>query len=150
MTDRSDEDSYAMARARERHWTMLVVATAVLILSVVLHVRDDQRVVLQLLPDYPIPESCVSKVWFNCECPGCGLTRSFIYLAHGDWSQSLKTHRVGWLLAFAVLAQFPYRLFLLSSPDHNSSPHWSRWFGWLLIASLIGNWLLNVLFGQRH
>ena len=149
MTDRSDDDSYAIARRRERHWTMLVVATTVVILAMVLQVRNDQRVVLRSLPGYPIPESCVSKVWFNCECPGCGLTRSFIHLAHGDWSQSLRTHRVGWLLAFAVLAQFPYRLFLLSTPDNISSPHWSRWFGWLLITALIGNWLFNVLYRHR-
>src|SRR4051812_48909265 len=119
------------ARRRERHWTMLSVATVIVVFSFALEVRSDQRVELRFLPGYPLPQSCLSRQWFNCNCPGCGLTRSFIYLAQGDWDRSLALHKVGWLMALAVLVQFPYRLFALRSNAHNTSPVWARRFGQL-------------------
>jgi hypothetical protein len=36
------------------------------------------------------------------ECPGCGLTRSIIELAHGNLESSLASHRLGLLLAGAI------------------------------------------------
>ena len=47
---------------------------------------------------------------FGVSCPGCGLRRSFIYLAHGDWDASWQSHRLGWLLAAMVALQIPYRI----------------------------------------
>ena len=133
------------AQRRERHWTMLVVASAIIVLAVAFQVRQDQRIELRLCPGYPLPETCTTRILFHQECPGCGLTRSFVHLAHGDWARSLKTHRVGWLLAVAVLAQFPYRLISLRNPMQTAAPAWSRWFGWLLIFALLGNWFYNVV-----
>lgn len=138
-----------IARRRERHWTMLFVATVIVMLSIMLQVRDDTKVELRICPGYPMPEMCLSRKWFQCECPGCGLTRSFILLAQGDWRGSLAMHRVGWLLALAVLAQFPYRSISLRIPGQTASPAWGRWFGWLLIVLLIGNWLFNACCGLR-
>jgi hypothetical protein len=79
------------------------------------------------------------------ECPGCGLTRSMIHLAHGNIHQSLADHRLGWLIALAILAQFPYRLVLLRSERAAflSERNASR-VGKLLIALLVLNWLLGV------
>lgn len=149
----ADDSSSALSEAksashRSRHLGMFWIAVAVLVLSFALRVRADQRVALIGLGDLPAPEMCGSRKWFAIECPGCGLTRGFIRLASGDWSGAIALNRVAPLLAFAVLAQFPYRLaILLGWPPARrfaESP-WSNAFGWVLIIALIGNWFLKLL-----
>ena len=78
---------------------MLVVASLVVVLAFALDVRSDLRVVFRGFPSYPVPETCFAKTWLGIRCPGCGLTRSIIYLAQGDWEASLGMHRLGWLMA---------------------------------------------------
>ena len=54
-------------------------------------------------------------------------------------------HRVGWLLALAVVLQIPYRLAALLG--RNRQPLGKRFpelFGLALIVALIGNWVLQV------
>lgn len=144
-------DTSSGDKSSERHThdtTMLCIAVAVLVLSFALRVRADQRVELLGLSGLPAPEMCGSRLWLGIECPGCGLTRSFIRLADGDWSSAIALHRISPLLAFAMLAQIPYRLVLLVGwpPGRRfaKSP-WPRAFGWVLIAALIGNWLLKLV-----
>lgn len=149
MTECDHEQPQKIAQQNERHWTMLIIATIVVVLSFALQVRDDQRVEFEVYPGIPMPESCMSRTLFGFECPGCGLTRSFVFLAHGDWARSFAMHRVGWILALAVLAQFPYRWFQLRHVPLANTPVWPRLFGWLLIAALIANWLFNVVTKMR-
>lgn len=139
-----------MTHRRGHDVTMLCIALAVLVLSFALRVRADQRVELLGLSGLPAPEMCGSRLWLGIECPGCGLTRGFIRLANGDWSGAVALNRVAPLLAFAVLAQIPYRLAMLSGwpPARRfAESSWPSAFGWVLIVALIGNWLLK-LFGS--
>ncbi len=133
---------------RSHDVTMLCIAVAVLVLSSALRVRTDQRVELLGLSGLPAPEMCGSRLWLGIECPGCGLTRGFIRLACGDWSSAIALNRAVPLLAFAVLAQIPYRLaILLGWPPARrfAKSVWANAFGWVLIVALIGNWLLKLL-----
>src|SRR5581483_2633083 len=115
---------------RRRHTETHVLAVGVILCSFLLEAHSDQRVAFRLLPDYPLPETCMAHALFGTTCPGCGLTRSFIYLAQGDWQTSLQMHRLGWLLALAVLAQLPYRLFCLAYHDCSPTLLWlCRGFG---------------------
>jgi hypothetical protein len=133
-------------RPQRRHREMLWVTAIVIVLSCLLEVHADQRVALSFLPAWPFPETCMSRKLFHVSCPGCGLTRSFIYLAHGDWMASWNMHRLGWLLALAVVAQIPYRIYALASgrpaPLGKSAP---KAFGMLLITLLIVNWVANMI-----
>ena len=63
---------------------------------------------------------------------------------------SLAIHRVGWLLALAVLIQFPYRLFSLKGGEASAGMRFVvRWFGYFLLVMLLGNWVLDmVVFGS--
>jgi hypothetical protein len=127
----------------QRHRQMLVVAGLVTVLAILLQVDADDQAAFCFLPRWPLPPTCMSRSLFGVECPGCGLTRSFIHLAHGDWQRSLAVHRVGWLLALAVILQFPYRLAALLCPSlHPLGHRIPKLFGMLLIAGLIGNWVL--------
>ncbi len=132
------------------HRQMLLVSAGIVVLSFLLEVRPDQRVTPRGLPDFPIPETCASRSLFGAKCPGCGLTRSFIHLARADSRASLAIHRVGWLLALAVLIQFPYRLFSLKGGEASAGMRFVvRWFGYFLLVMLLGNWVLDmVVFGS--
>ena len=127
----------------QRHRQMLGIACGVLVLSLVLQMRSDDHAALAIFPDWPIPSSCPSQTIFGVDCPGCGLTRSFIHLAHGDWHRAFSKHRVGWLLALAVVLQIPYRLTgLLSRNRQPLGQRFPKLFGMALIVALVGNWVL--------
>jgi hypothetical protein len=135
-------------RLRTRHWTMLVVSVGVILLALALKVQGTERVAFRSFPEYPLPELCGAKLFFKQECPGCGLTRSFLALAQGDWQASLQFHSLGWLMALAVLLQIPYRVHRLWTLDRQTSPtRWPTWFGNGLIALLVMNWFAKILAG---
>lgn len=149
VDDSPPETHDVRASSRRMHdVTMLSVASAVILLSFLLRVRADQRVELLGLSVFTAPETCGSRVLFGIECPGCGLTRGFIRLAAGNWSDAMALNRITPLLAFGVLAQIPYRLGqLVRWPPARrlaQSP-WPDAFGKLLMIALFGNWLLKLL-----
>ncbi len=130
---------------RSRHRTMLAVACVVVVLSLLLNVRSDQRCEIRGLPGIPLPETCWSYSVFGVKCPGCGLTRSIVYLAHGDWRASWEMHRVGFVMALVILAQFPYCIVgLRYRKDYPLGRRFASLVAWGLILSLIGNWLYDI------
>ena len=134
----------ATDRKVRNQWVYLGIATAVVVLSFALQVREDQRVEFRFWPQLPMPETCSSRTWFGIDCPGCGLTRSFIYLARGDWNAAFVVNRTGWLLALTVLGQFPYRWQTLKQIRARravtDAPVWTSYFSYFLIVALVGNW----------
>jgi hypothetical protein len=79
-------------------------------------------------------------------CPGCGLTRSFIYLARGDWQQAWREHRLGWLVAALVAFQFPYRLWAVWRGGRSSfSPSFATTCAVVLMTLLVANWSLQLM-----
>ena len=136
-------------REREigRHRSMLRLSLLALGLACLLQVRSDQRVEFRWGLAGPLPESCGSRIFLGVECPGCGLTRSFIYLSQGQWTAAWKVNRVGWLLAFATALQIPYRLYCMRElrAGRPARFRWAAWGSWILIAGLLGNWTLKQL-----
>ena len=121
-----------------------MMACGVVVLSFLLQVRPDQRVEFRWLPGWPLPQTCLSRSLYEVECPGCGLTRSLIHLASADWQASFTIHRVGWLMAIAIVLQIPYRIIQLrrcGEPMLGSAL--PKFFGYTLIVMLIGNWILG-------
>lgn len=141
-----DSHDRIVAQLRERHWTMLIVSVLVIIASFSLHRNPTGQIVASWLPLESLPPMCGSRAMFGIECPGCGLTRSFVALAHGDLAESIRLHRVGWVLAAAVVLQIPYRIYALRELRTKASQRtWPTWFGNGLIATLILNWLAQVV-----
>ena len=60
-----------------------------------------------------LPESCLFKRTFGLECLGCGLTRSFVLMAHLEPALAFTAHRLGPLLWSAAAFQLPYRAWRL-------------------------------------
>lgn len=131
-----------LAQLRERHWTMLWLSTAIVVFAFALQIAPSGHVAPSWAAYLSLPELCGSRALFGVECPGCGLTRSFIALAGGDFATSWNYHRIGWLLALAVVLQLPYRIFALRElRDGIVERSWPQWFGWAILALLFGNWL---------
>ncbi len=53
----------------------------------------------------PLPGVCAFREATGIPCPGCGLTRSWVALLHGDLAWSLRFHPLGWLVFLYALAQ---------------------------------------------
>lgn len=80
-----------MARALDHAWRAAVPAQLVLAASATL-----EREVL------PAVTLCPTLLVTGLECPGCGLTRAFIAIAHGRLAEALELN-AGSLVAFAAV-----------------------------------------------
>src|SRR5271165_4048983 len=97
---------------------VLWVSCLVLTLAFVLVERSDGRIAPRGLSRLTLPEICMSRACLGWNCPACGLTRSIIHLAQGDWRVSWHDHRLGVLTALLIVLQVPYRLMCLSQSAH--------------------------------
>lgn len=50
------------------------------------------------------PVLCPFRLLTGLPCPGCGLTRSWVHLVHGGWSEGLAANPFGAVSLVAVLA----------------------------------------------
>jgi len=57
-----------------------------------------------------LPSVCLFHAVTGLPCPACGLTRSFVCLAHGHLTESLRYHPLGPLLFAVMLATVIYAL----------------------------------------
>ena len=89
------------------HLTTLILCGGVIIASALLEV-DGTRVVLPGT-EIALPGICWFRRLLDMNCPGCGLTRSFISLAHGSWSAAWHFNAAGPLLFALVVSQIPYQ-----------------------------------------
>jgi hypothetical protein len=128
------------------HRTLLWMAVAAVVAACLLRVRPDEKVEFTILQGWPAPELCQSRAWLGWDCPGCGLTRSFIHLAHGDVASSLAVHRIGWLVALWVVLQLPYRVWAMRSAHGQPLGRVFPWVvTWSLMALLIANWITKIV-----
>ena len=65
-------------------------------LAAVMQVGDNRRVYFPGT-SAPLPELCMLYSRFGVDCPGCGLTRTFIYMAHGQPGQRLAYEPCGYI-----------------------------------------------------
>lgn len=91
------------------HALLLVLCSIVIVLAVAMEVEGPTQVRLPGMQG-PLPDICMMKRSFNVDCPGCGMTRSFISLGHGQIGRSLRFHPLGWLMFSVILFQIPYRI----------------------------------------
>ncbi len=110
------EPSGQLAKGKKRlppdplyHAVVLAICSGIIVLAFLLSVRQGTQVLLPILGT-PLPELCMMKRWTGAGCPGCGMTRCFISLAHGDLPAALHYNPAG-LLMFAIMAfQIPFRI----------------------------------------
>ncbi len=71
--------------------------------------------------------TCVFRSTIGIPCPGCGLSRAFVYLLQGQWRQALLYHPLFWLVPPVFLTWAGLSLFM---PEKMNS----GWFNRVLIV----------------
>ena len=107
-----DAEQYRRASEANRQRLILAASLLVLILAAVLSVQNQTRVILPGV-GAALPEFCLSRIMAGVSCPGCGLTRCFISVMHGDLVSAWKFNPAGLLALAVVVFQVPYRLYRL-------------------------------------
>lgn len=145
----------APARA-DRHfivpwWGWLCVCVSVVLAARLLEFREGQdqvnpggggRVVVGGV-DWELPVSCAVRTVWGWSCPGCGLTRSFVLAADGNWRAAFGQHAAGTLLFAWLLLQIPLLIWtgMRRRPQANTTgglsgrPSSGRWL--LFAVSLV-------------
>jgi hypothetical protein len=90
------------------------------------------------------PVVCPFRLLTGLPCPGCGLTRAWVYLAHGQWRDSLVANPFGVVLAALLVALavavVAARVRRVPPPDldHLVRRRWLQVLvgGWLAFASV--------------
>ena len=90
---------------RRSDWTVLVVAFGIVLASVLLTPSSESL----SLGSYVLPELCVFRRVMGTECLGCGLTRSFVFMGHAQWSAAFESHWLGPFGWSLVAVQWPWR-----------------------------------------
>jgi hypothetical protein len=133
-----------------RHLIYFLLSAAVIAAAFCLQVLPDgDRVSIREASEAKLPPLCISRYLLGLKCPGCGLTRSFIHLAHGDVAASVRAHRVGWLLFAVIAAQIPYRAYAMRwPPKGKAAARFSTWVCWVLVVLLLANWAGEMLLAR--
>ena len=90
------------------HWLFLVLSIAVITASFLMRHESGAQVFLPTM-SVPLPDICAFKNFLGIDCPGCGLTRSFINISHGKWSRAWAFNPTGFLLYLLIAIQIPWQ-----------------------------------------
>lgn len=69
---------------------------------------------------YEVPVMCGLRSATGWNCPGCGLTRSFTFMAHGNPWQAFQMNYLGPFLFLGFASQPPYRLYKALQDIHQN------------------------------
>ncbi len=134
--------------AQEVHWILLCLASTILIMSAVFSVSGETQVDLPWIGQ-ALPGMCQMKNVTGLDCPGCGLTRCFISLAHGDVSRAWHFNPAGIMVFLLVAAQVPYRamqIWRLRRGQPELDVHrFSNIFTALMVSALVSQWVWKLL-----
>ena len=92
-----------------RWWSGHVVTLGLATLVLVLSVGMTPSTGFLDLGGVTIPELCAWRRLFGIECLGCGMTRSFVFMGHGDVRAAWDMNHIGPILFTVTALQLPYR-----------------------------------------
>jgi hypothetical protein len=129
------------------HLVLLFLSVGILLAAFSLR-AGESNVTIPFL-NRPLPELCTLKRLTGLSCPGCGLTRCFISLAHGDLAAAWAFNPAGiWLFAI-VAAQLPWRTYQLTRIARGQRELAFLGLGQIALAIfmalLLGQWLVRLL-----
>ena len=131
------------------HRIILGLSLAVLAASFLLRLPGNTPVELPIV-GIRLPSICMWRNGLGVDCPGCGLTRSFICLAHGQPADAWTYNPAGWLLFMVFVSQVPYRgvqLWRLSSGREEWTSRLLNWTIWIMVIAIFAQWLIRAALG---
>ena len=131
------------------HKSILLVAIAIIAAAALLSVPDAGQVSLPMELG-TLPVLCPVKLLTSVNCAGCGLTRSFVCIAHGEWNRAWHFHPAGFVIFLSVASQIPYRVFLLRCLRRRQiAPRWLLRMSYVSIficgIALVATWFSGIL-----
>mgnify|MGYP002625485895 CR=1 FL=1 len=100
----------ALPRPRIRHHVVLLAVCSMAIGGAfVLGINKTDHISAPWL-NIPLPSVCQFRNVTGLDCPGCGLTRAFVSIAHGRIAEAWQYNAASLLVFAFVLLQIPYRL----------------------------------------
>lgn len=116
-------------------------------LALCMHVGDGRKVYF-LDWSTALPETCWAHAQLGIDCPGCGLTRTFVHLIHGQWREAWRLSPAGWLVFAFTCAQVPMGLaqIVLRRRDRFVEM-WGMWNDWIsagLVVVLLLQWVFKL------
>jgi hypothetical protein len=84
------------------------MAGTVLAMSLLMSL-DGQSKVFFPLTQIRIPTICSTQILFGIQCPGCGLTRAFISISHGQFAKAWTFNHASFVVYAFVAAQIPWQ-----------------------------------------
>lgn len=128
------------------HWSLLIPSIIIIFLACVMSTKGDEQVLVPVI-NQPLPPLCTTKRFFNLDCPGCGLTRCFISLAHGKVADAWRYNPAGlWFFAL-VAVQIPYRAWQIYRIRSGRAPlnlGRTNWMLWILLFLMLGQWVVKI------
>lgn len=121
----------------------VVAPTLILLASCLLEAGEQRQVVVPWF-GLALPETCALYSRFGIDCPGCGLTRSFIHIAHMDPLAAWQLHPLSWPLFAFMVAQIPLALAHARGIRSERLQQFTRVNEWALVVlaiALIVLWL---------
>jgi len=105
---RSSYEVPQLSSSRVRYHTSILIA-AVLIIATAsfFQLQHHGKVALPFWGG--LPNICAWKNLFGFDCPGCGLTRCFVAIAHGNWAEAWHFNPAGFLIFAVLIYQIPFR-----------------------------------------
>lgn len=137
-------------------WAWLLGPALVLALSFLLQPGADRRVMIPW-SQTALPETCYFYNLFQLDCPGCGLTRSFLHLARGDIRTAFHLNPIAIFLYTYLVLQIPQAALRWMNHQRRQTwiadsrlDWWTRLNEWAFIGllfALVCQWVLRLLLG---
>ena len=90
------------------------------------------------------PMHCILYHTFGVKCAFCGMSRSFVAMADGNFQKAWQYHLLGPILFCFILLQIPYRIWVLTIYPKKAAPAIRRLgllLGAVVLIVIFVNWL---------
>ncbi len=128
------------------HGIILAGSVIIMLLSFLLKVTDSNQV---MLPSTSLlmPESCLTKMYWGVDCPGCGMSRAFICISSGQFERARQFNSASFVVYLFIAIQIPWHAMQLLRIRSGVGPIDTWWTivpALAVIAILIVCWIWRV------
>ncbi len=131
---------------RVLHWMMFGLGLGVFSMSLVMKTEGQSQVYLPGM-QAPMPELCSSRMLFGVDCPGCGMTRAFISISHGQLRRAWHFNPASFFVYLLIVGQVPWQAFQLWRIRRGMLPMQSNWIYLIpavTIVLILAQWLIRM------
>ena len=146
-TSKTSRESNKLSPEIYLHLAFFLAALFIIVMSFAMSVAGTKFVYLPgaLLP---MPESCTSKMLLGIDCPGCGMTRAFISISHGQFVHAWNFNPASFVAYLFVAVQLPWQILQMWRIWQRRPPIDNLWIYFLpvvMVVAMISQWLVRIV-----